>query len=117
MPDKRRRSLTPPLSTPVPGLPPTRRVTGARREVGARIELRLGDRVVPGWALNRSRGGLRAVIEEQVELGADLLVVIGEEPPRHGRVVWMQDEHDGAIVGLSFLDPSKISDAPPPIRP
>jgi hypothetical protein len=88
----------------MPGLPPTRRASGARFEVSARIELRVGDRTIPGWALNRSRGGLRAVIEEQIELGASVVVVIGGEPPRPGRVVWMQDEMDGAIVGLSYQE-------------
>ena len=80
------------------------------------MELRQGEHVVPGWALNRSRGGLRAIVEEPVELGADFDVVIGDEPARRGRVVWLQDEPDGAVVGLSFLDASG-SDVPPPSPP
>lgn len=80
----------------------------------ARVELRAGDRVIPGWALNFSRGGLRAVIEEQVELGDELEVTVGDAPPRRGRVVWLQDERDGAVVGLSFLEPARLEDAPPP---
>lgn len=81
--------------------------------MSARVELRQDDRVIPGWALNQSRGGLRAVIEEQVELGADVLVAIGSEPQRRGRVVWVQDEPDGAIVGISFLEAAGAGDEVP----
>ena len=93
----------------MPGLPPTRRSGGARREVSDRVRFEQGDRCVEGWALNISRGGLRAIVEDKVELGAEFFVVIGEEGPRRaGRIVWIQDEPDGSIVGVSFLD-----DAPP----
>jgi hypothetical protein len=109
-----RRSLTPPLGIPVPGLPPTRRVAGARREVSTRVELRQGDRVIPGWALNRSRGGVRAVVEERVDLGVDLAIAIGDEPARPGRVVWTQDEPDGTIIGVSFLEADGAARSEPP---
>jgi len=60
---------------------------------------------LPGWALNLSRGGLRAVVEDRVELGEELEVWIDEiAVKRRGRVVWVQEEPDGTIVGISFLE-------------
>lgn len=60
-----------------------------------------------GWALNISRGGVRAIIEEPVDLGEEYEITIGEEGngalTRRGRVVWVQDEPDGMIVGFEFL--------------
>ncbi len=50
------------------------------------------------------------MIEEPLELGAELEVVVAEREPRPGRIVWIQDEPDGAIVGISFLD---VDEAPP----
>jgi hypothetical protein len=111
----RRRNLTPPTGQPTPGLPPTRRAAGARREVSDRVRFRQGEREISGWALNISRGGLRAIIEEQVELGAQFEVAVGDNPHRPGRIVWIQDEPDGAIVGVSFLDDP--GETPPPPRP
>lgn len=67
---------------------------------------------IPGWALNISRGGVRAIVEDPVELGEVLEVVIEEEGMRHrGRIVWTQEEPDGMIVGVSFLE---RLEAPPP---
>jgi hypothetical protein len=105
----RRRSLTPPIGTPIPGLPPTRRQGGARRNVSFRVILYrggLGRGVeIPGWALNLSRGGLRAIVEERVDIGEELDIRLDEVlEPRRGRVVWSQDELDGTIVGISFLE-------------
>jgi hypothetical protein len=61
---------------------------------------------MPGWALNLSRGGVRAVIDERVELGEVLDVQIEEiQALRRGKVVWVQDEPDGAIVGIQFDEP------------
>jgi len=60
---------------------------------------------VDGWSLNISAGGLRAILEEQVELGQTFDISVGEaEERRPGQVVWIQDEPDGAIVGIQFLD-------------
>ncbi len=60
---------------------------------------------IPGWALNLSRGGLRAIVEERVDLGEELDIRLDEElEPRRGRIVWAQDEPDGTIVGVSFLE-------------
>lgn len=82
---------------------------GARHEVTDRVRfvgknMKLRD----GWALNISRGGVRAILEESVELGEEYEVTIGEEGTpgsltRKGRVVWVQDEPDGVIVGFEFI--------------
>ena len=98
-----RRSLTPSIGTAAPGLPQTRRAGGARHTVSYRVTFFRGEVEIPGWALNLSRGGVRAVIEDRVELGETLDVHIDEiHVQRKGRVVWSQDEHDGAIVGIQF---------------
>lgn len=68
-----------------------------------------------GWALNISRGGLRAILEENVELGAEFAIAIGAEPPKkRGRIVWIQEEPDGAIVGIEFLGVPEGGGAPAP---
>jgi hypothetical protein len=118
---RRRANLTPPLGVPAPGLPPTRRgAGGARREVSERVHLHTldGGPVLTGWALNISRGGVRAIVEDHVELGAEFDIAIGEDPSlRRGRIVWIQEEPDGAIVGVEFQSistaPPAPSDAPP----
>lgn len=110
-----RRNLTPPIGTLIPGQPPTRRAGGPRREMSDRIAFfrasalgaaGAGDGTgLPGWTLNISHGGLRAVVEERVELGEELELQIGDEPARRrGRVVWTQEEPDGTIVGIAFLE-------------
>lgn len=101
-------------SEPQAGLPPTRRVGGTRKEASDRLRFVLGERNIDGWALNRSRGGVRAIIDEVVELGAELDLFIADEPEaRPCRVVWIQEEPDGAIVGLEFLDTEGPISAPP----
>ncbi len=70
-----------------------------------RVAFFRGEVELPGWALNLSRGGLRAVVEDRVELGEELSVHIDEiGVKRRGRVVWTQEEPDGTIVGVSFFD-------------
>lgn len=59
-------------------------------------------REIAGWGLNVSRRGVRAIVEEPVEAGAELDVIVGSAAPRRGRVVWVQEEPDGAIVGLEL---------------
>jgi hypothetical protein len=94
-----------PATEAAPGVHPTRRAGGARRELSERVIFRAPDgREIDGWALNASRSGLRAIVEDAVTLGADFEVSIGEAPARPGRVVWLQEEKDGAIVGVNFLD-------------
>jgi hypothetical protein len=99
---------------------------GTRREVTERVNLRFEDgRVLEGWALNVSRGGLRAILEEKVILGQKLEVGVGTDHvlQRRGRVVWVQEEPDGVIVGIEFTGLSGMHDAvsgsvpPPPGEP
>jgi hypothetical protein len=72
-----------------------------------------------GWALNISRGGIRIVIEGRVHLG-QVFAIEGydpdnpEAPPRRARVVWSQDEPDGSVVGMEFID-VQDSIIPPPV--
>jgi hypothetical protein len=108
----RRRSLTPSPGIVAPGVRPARRAGGARHEVSYRIALcRDGQEELPGWALNLSRGGLRGVVEAHVEIGEVYEVVVGDELVRRpGRVVWTQEEPDGTIVGVEFLE--RLTDAP-----
>jgi len=103
---KNRRSLTPPAGTPLDDVHATRR-GGARHEVSSRVTLKSKAGVVlEGWALNISRGGVRVILEDKVELGDELEVIMstGDDAstPVVGRVVWVQEEPDGVIVGIEF---------------
>jgi len=93
---------------------------GARREVTERVTLKSDAGLLDGWALNVSRGGLRAILEDKVILGQKFDVAIGtdETTLRPSRVVWVQEEPDGVIVGLEFTGLSGThSSAPPPPDP
>lgn len=97
-----RRSPTPPAEVHA-----QRRATGgARREATERVTLRGPDFETHGWTLNVSRGGMRAIVEEPVKSGSEYVLVVGsaEETARKVAVVWVQDETDGQIVGVRFLD-------------
>lgn len=102
----RRRSYSEP-PTEAPG---KRRTSGGvRHEATERLIIRSDGVEIGGWTLNLSRGGVRAVLEEAVELGREYTVVVGPEsddPPRihQSRVVWLQEEQDGQIAGIEFLD-------------
>ena len=104
----KRRSLTPGTGSSPGDVHATRRGTGgARRESADRVVLRAASGELSGWALNKSRGGLRVILEEKVELGSVHQVEIGTDgtsPKRKARVVWVQEEADGMIVGLEFID-------------
>ena len=121
---KKRTSLTPSTGTPaVDGVHAMRR-GGARREVTERIALRgqkEGALNLEGWALNVSRGGVRAILEEKVELGSEFEITIvegGKSPlTRQGRVVWVQEEQDGVIVGIEFISLSGTHRSAPPVPP
>ena len=104
---KNRRSLTPQTGMPAgPDVHATRR-GGARHDVTARVSLKGKEgAVLEGWALNISRGGIRVILEEKVDLGTEFEVTmnLGEEPttPVTGRVVWVQEEPDGVVAGIEF---------------
>lgn len=109
---KNRRSLTPSTGIPTdPALHQMRRA-GPRREVSERVLMkRKDDAVLEGWALNISRGGLRAILEATLELGEELDVTVGDESDesksplsRRGRVVGIQEEADGIVVGVEFVN-------------
>jgi len=60
-----------------------------------------------GWTLNVSRGGVRAIVEDPLILGIEYQLIVGDEETsaaRRASVVWLQDEADGQIVGLKYLD-------------
>jgi hypothetical protein len=114
---KNRRNLTPPRGVPAGDVHATRR-GGARREVSARVTLRplvasASPKVLEGWALNVSRGGVRVILEEKIEPGTHFEVSLigqtaGEDPPtpQVGRVVWIQEEPDGVVAGIEFRSES-----------
>jgi hypothetical protein len=83
-----------------------------------------------GWALNVSRGGIRAILDEdtrenegKIELGDEYVIFIGDQREssgsgRKGRIVWLQEEPDGFVVGVEYASPSGThlavtSSAPP----
>jgi len=82
--------------------------------VSARVSLRplaasAPPKVLEGWALNVSRGGVRVILEEKIEPGTHFEVTLiggsgGPEPqpPQVGRVVWIQEEPDGVVAGIEF---------------
>ena len=104
---KNRRSLTPSTGMPAgEDIHATRR-GGARHEVSARVTLKGKDgATLEGWALNVSRGGVRVILEEKVELGAEFDVILStgadEGSPVQGRIVWVQEEPDGVVAGIEF---------------
>lgn len=110
----KRRSLTPPDAVaggPAGGLHATRR-GGARRELTARVTLKgKSGEVLEGWALNVSRGGVRVILEQRVDLGTEFDVTLSPADSADqtsktthsaGRIVWVQEEPDGVIAGIEF---------------
>ena len=86
---------------------PRRHAGGARRESSERVLVRSTGFETNGWALNVSRGGVRAVVEDPLIQGMEYQVVVGDEEsvaPRRATVAWLQDESDGQIVGLKYAD-------------
>jgi hypothetical protein len=125
---KIRRHLTPPMGVPTFKGAHAMRRGGARREVSERVTLDGSGGVhVEGWALNVSRGGVRVILEETVQLGQEFMATVGEMTnsplQRRARVVWVQEERDGVVVGLEFIGlsgqhrsapPGPLGDAPKP---
>jgi hypothetical protein len=91
---------------------------GARREVTERVTLKSEEgKELEGWALNVSRGGVRIILEDKVALGQKFDITVGTDEVivRPGRVVWVQEEPDGVIVGLEFSGLSgTVKSVPPP---
>lgn len=116
----KRTNLTPAQGMKVPSGVHAMRRGGARREVTERVNLKGEDgKAYEGWALNVSRGGLRAILEEKVVLGQKFEITIGtdSELTRAGRIVWVQEEPDGVIVGLEFTGLSGTHKSAPPPPP
>ena len=80
-----------------------------------------GGEPLEGWALNVSRGGVRVILEEKVELGKEFDVTVGDPAKggtaARGRIVWVQEEPDGVIAGVEFVGQSGThkSSPPPPL--
>jgi hypothetical protein len=108
-----------PNVTKVPSGVHAMRRGGARREVSERVTFRTEDQTLEGWALNVSRGGLRAILEDKVRLGQKFEITLGTEEviQRTGRVVWVQEEPDGVIVGIEFTGLSGTHKSVPPAPP
>jgi hypothetical protein len=117
-----RRSLSASVE-PLEGGQDQRRVSGGpRREVSDRVKLMVGEAELEGWALNISKGGLRAILdtegvnlEEIFALGREIKVAVGELEERPARIVWVQAEPDGAVIGVAFLDQEESR--PPSVPP
>jgi hypothetical protein len=94
---------------------------GARREVTERVTFKTEEgKVLDGWALNVSRGGLRAILEDKVHLGQKFEIALGSDEDvlhRSGRIVWVQEEPDGVIVGIEFTGTSGSHRSVPPPPP
>jgi hypothetical protein len=62
--------------------------------------------VLSGWALNMSRGGVRVMLAQKVDLGSTFEVTLstGADPVTScmGRVVWVQEEPDGVVCGIEL---------------
>lgn len=109
-----RRSSSPSIPIPDGEVHGTRRAGGSRHEATERVRIRRESFETSGWTLNISRGGARLVLEESVELGAQYQVELGSESePRDVRIIWAQDESDGQIVGVQFLDTDGTVPPPP----
>ena len=116
----KRTNLTPAQGMKVPSGVHAMRRGGTRREVTERVNLKGEDgKAYEGWALNVSRGGLRAILEEKVVLGQKFEITIGtdNELTRSARIVWVQEEPDGVIVGLEFTGLSGTHKSVPPPPP
>ena len=94
---------------------PRRHAGGARREASERVLVRAAGFETHGWTLNVSRGGIRAIVEDSLAQGIEYQLTVGDEETataRRASVVWLQDEADGQIVGLKYLDVEDGSEPP-----
>ena len=97
-----------------------RRRSGARIPITEPITVLCGPRRIRGWVINLGRGGVRAALDESVDLGMQVLVFIGAEQNR-GRaaeVAWVRPQQpDGTIVGIAFNEPLDDGDLPTEAAP
>ena len=85
-----------PSEPATPAWTPKRQEGGARTECTERVVLRAEGFETSGWTLNVSRGGLRAVVEDRLDLDVHYEILVGEAAtPRHVRLVWSQNQSDG----------------------
>jgi hypothetical protein len=69
-----------------------------------RVTLRAPGFETTGWTLNVSRGGLRAVVVQRLQMNVTYEVRVGDHVSgRRVRLVWSKDERDGQIVGMQYL--------------
>jgi hypothetical protein len=123
----KRRSLTPTTGTPNASGATTKehalRRGGHRQTVSDRVTFRGERSLREGWALNVSRGGVRAILDEdsgKVELGEEYDIWVGaatDGAGKRGRIVWLQEEPDGFVVGVEYLSPSDASGVTPALSP
>jgi hypothetical protein len=122
----KRRSLTPHTGMTAVGARALRR-GGARQTVSDRVTFNRDSKpVLEGWALNVSRGGVRAILEidakTKVELGDEYDVIVGDpeveaNAAKRGRIVWLQEEPDGFVVGVEYVELSGTRASAPPVEP
>lgn len=113
-----------PASVSGQNAPARTRRTDARRGVSEKITVKKivdgkeAEVVSTGWAINMSRSGIRAILEERILAGVDYAVTVGEDGTtqltRRARVVWLQEEHDGFVAGLEFSSQSGLQKAASP---
>lgn len=93
--------------------PPARRAPGeARTPANDPVTFTAEGRTVDGWTLNRSAGGLRVVLEDEVTVGECFVASVGESGgARPVRVVWVRSAKGGIVAGVAFED---VEDGMPP---
>jgi hypothetical protein len=63
-----------------------------------------------------SRGGVRVILEDKVDLGAEYEIQVADDGtgpmgPVAGRIVWVQEEPDGVVAGVEFRGFSDVMKA------
>jgi hypothetical protein len=99
------KNRPPTVSSTPPSWTPRRSAGGARKEATERVCLKAAGFETTGWTLNVSRGGLRAILEDRLTPGVEYEILVGDATePRRAALVWSQEQSDGQIVGLKYLD-------------
>ncbi len=83
-----------------------------RRPLSARMTIWSLHESHGGWTLNVSDGGLRVLVEDAVVTrGLEMTVEVREDAcawQRKAKVVWVQEEQGGCVLGLKFLQATSI---------